>query len=177
MKANNINIIPTDAKKITKPKLIEHKCFGCSEINPHGLNLDFYYHDNKIYSTFIPSKYHAGWGHVLHGGLSATLCDESLGWLSMCINKSIAVTKELTFQYLKPISIDDTLTIVSSIEKDHERYFFGNCTIFNSKNQICVKAKGTMVKITEKLANKLNIMSNTDIKYFSSFINSIEIIA
>jgi acyl-CoA thioesterase FadM len=168
-------MIPKNAQKIAKPTVMGHKCFGCSENNPHGLNLDFYYHDNKIYSTFTPSEYHGGWGKILHGGLSATLCDESLGWLSMCISKSIVITKELNFKYLKPIHIYDTLTIISVIDEDNGRSFRASSTILNSQNQICIQAKANMVKVTNRLASKLNIMSDSDIEIFSTFIDGIQL--
>lgn len=72
-------------KKIKNPWLgltdKGYNCFGCSPENPYGLKMEFYEDGDDIVSFWTPGENYQGWMNTLHGGIQATLMDESAGWL------------------------------------------------------------------------------------------------
>jgi uncharacterized protein (TIGR00369 family) len=167
-----MSIIPENAIEVNLP--FERDCFGCSPTNSHGLKLEFFYHEKIVYCPFKPKDHHVSWGNIVHGGVSAAICDESLGWLSMCALHSMAVTKDLMFDYLKPINLGDEMVIVSSIIKADKRFLIAESKMINQKEQICVKAKATMALVNAKTAKRLKIMSDSAIDEFSLFLENLK---
>ncbi|MCF6768140.1 PaaI family thioesterase [Thiotrichales bacterium 19S11-10] len=164
--------IPENAINIDVP--FERDCFGCSKSNPHGLKLEFSYLDETVYTQFAPTHHHSGWGSIVHGGISATICDESLGWLAICACHSMAVTKELSFEYHYPIKIGQQVTAVTSIENIHRnKRLIASSAIYNENNQLCVSAKAKMLIVSSSTAKRLNIMSKDAIDEFSQFLEAL----
>ncbi|TNF69757.1 MAG: hypothetical protein EP298_02120 [Gammaproteobacteria bacterium] len=164
--------IPENAIKIEVP--FERDCFGCSKTNPHGLQLEYHYHDQTVYTTFIPNHYHSGWGNIVHGGISASICDESLGWLSICACHSMTVTKELTFEYHQAIKIGQTVTAITTIERiEKNKRLFAVSNIYNHHQQLCVSGHAKMLLVSSKTAKRLNIMPDNAIDQFSEFLDVI----
>src|SRR5271154_4105824 len=96
---------------LLKPNL-ENSCFGCGGANERGMQLAFEQDDatRHIRGVFrIGPEYQGGPG-FLHGGIVATLLDEVMAKVSR-FEKDIAVTGELTIEYLKPIPVDEELTV------------------------------------------------------------------
>ncbi len=57
------------------------ECFVCGRDNPHGLGIPFAPEgDNGSAARYTARAEHAGWPGVLHGGVTFSLMDESLGW-------------------------------------------------------------------------------------------------
>ena len=52
-------------------------CFVCGVNNPIGLHLDFWMDGEQVWTDFTPGREHQGYPGVMHGGLVATLLDES----------------------------------------------------------------------------------------------------
>ena len=167
-------MIPQKAILLPKPQHQSHLCFGCSSTNKFGLDLDFYYYKDKVYSYFSPTKFHVGWGKITHGRISATLCDESIGWISIFLFEEIIVTKELNVKYFTPISVNEELTIISSLLENHPRYPKIQCTIYNKDEKKCVEAIAIISKLNNKLAKRFNIMDNHELELFSNFIKKIK---
>ncbi|MCF6764224.1 hotdog fold thioesterase [Thiotrichales bacterium 19S3-7] len=166
--------LPENAIKIEVP--FERECFGCSKTNPHGLKLEYYYHEQTVYTQFQPNHNHSSWGNIVHGGISAAICDESLGWLSMCACQSMTVTKKLTFEYHQPIKIEDKIIVVTSVESiEKNKRLFAVSNIYNQQKQLCVSAKAKMLLVSPKTAKRLNIMPDDAIDQFSKFLDIIHL--
>ncbi|MFZ0472834.1 MAG: PaaI family thioesterase, partial [Bacteroidales bacterium] len=61
----------------------QNLCFGCGPANPAGLKLTFEEDEEKLYAEWQPSAHFQGYTNVLHGGIIATLLDETGAW---CVN-------------------------------------------------------------------------------------------
>ena len=70
-----------DWKKIINPWTElgkeEYNCFMCSPTNPKGLHLSFYEDGDDVVTRWIPSRDYEGWKGVIHGGIQATIIDET----------------------------------------------------------------------------------------------------
>ena len=87
-------------------------CFGCGGANAAGMKLAFA-QDNegqRIVGKFsLHARYQGGAG-FLHGGIIALLLDEAMG--KVCRFRAVhAVTAEMTVEYLKPVRVDEEITV------------------------------------------------------------------
>src|SRR5208282_338043 len=90
----------------------DNPCFGCGGANERGMKLAFESDDaaRRIRGNFrVGAEYQGGSG-FLHGGIIALLLDEAMG--KVCrFREARAVTAELTIEYLKPIRVDQEISI------------------------------------------------------------------
>src|SRR5665647_3164254 len=71
-------------------------CFGCGEINTIGLHMEFLTDGQRVYSFVTVPSAMAGWDQTVHGGVTATILDEIMGWSVIYLLKKIGVTKSIT---------------------------------------------------------------------------------
>lgn len=84
-----------------------NRCFGCGLDNPIGLRLDGFSVDgSELSASFVPRPDYRGFEGVLHGGVIATLLDETLAWTAMMIEGTYVVTAKLELKYRKPAPAD-----------------------------------------------------------------------
>lgn len=95
-------------------------CFGCSEKNPVGLQLDFYDYGDYVESEWIAKKNYEGWHGVLHGGIVATLLDEVGSWVIISKIGRAGMTVELNVRYHKKISTNEKIYIQGKLI-EHKR--------------------------------------------------------
>ncbi|HNW20450.1 MAG: PaaI family thioesterase [Bacteroidales bacterium] len=95
-------------------------CFGCSEKNPVGLQLDFYDYGDYVESEWIANKNYEGWHGVLHGGIVATLLDEVGSWVIISKIGRAGMTVELNVRYHKKISTNEKIYIQGKLI-EHKR--------------------------------------------------------
>lgn len=58
----------------------QNPCFGCSPTNPAGLHLHFTLEGEDVVTQVVPQPHHQGPLGLMHGGLIATLADETAAW-------------------------------------------------------------------------------------------------
>ena len=58
-----------------------YRCFGCDPNNENGLRMTFIEDGEDILCRWKPTQSHQGWINTLHGGIQATLIDETAGWV------------------------------------------------------------------------------------------------
>ncbi|HOJ23895.1 MAG TPA: PaaI family thioesterase [Bacteroidales bacterium] len=95
-------------------------CFGCSEKNPVGLQLDFYDYGDYVESEWIANKNYEGWHGVVHGGIVATLLDEVGSWVIISKIGRAGMTVELNVRYHKKISTNEKIYIQGKLI-EHKR--------------------------------------------------------
>lgn len=81
-----------------------YNCFACAPENNNGLKMEFFSDKNDFWSEWMPKPQFDGWKGVTHGGIQATLMDETAEWLIFTKYGRSAVTIELTSKYKKPLS-------------------------------------------------------------------------
>lgn len=95
-------------------------CFACGQSNPIGLHLKFRWEDGEYVAEFVPKKEHEGFARIVHGGLLATVLDESMARMLWEMGKN-AVTAEITVKLNKVVRPGDRLSVRARLVREDRR--------------------------------------------------------
>jgi acyl-coenzyme A thioesterase PaaI-like protein len=136
--------------RILKKQHISKMCFVCGEKNDFGLHAKFYETDiNELVAVINPSEQHQGYPGRMHGGIAATILDETIA-RSICNGKDEqiwGVTIELKTRFRKPVPIGQELKIVGRVTSEGTRSFEGTGEIILPNGEIAVSAEGKYMKM------------------------------
>ncbi|MEW6524692.1 MAG: PaaI family thioesterase [Bacillota bacterium] len=121
---------------------LEH-CFGCGPKNPIGLKLEFWWEDREYVTSFTPHPEHQSYPGVVHGGLTATVLDETMGRMLFELYGG-ARTAELTVRYLAPVSPGQTTSCRAWIERQKGRAVFTGAVLAGGGTELA-RALGTYI--------------------------------
>jgi uncharacterized protein (TIGR00369 family) len=129
----------------------ENKCFGCGGANDAGMKLTFT-QDNvgrRIVGRFVLGPRYQGGGGMGHGGIIATLLDEAMG--KVCrFRDARAVTAEMSIQYLKPVRVDEEITVEAFESGFEGRNIFQSGEIRNAAGDVLAKGTARFVVLRPK---------------------------
>ena len=129
----------------------ENKCFGCGGANDGGMKLTFT-QDNvgrRIVGRFVLGPRYQGGGGMGHGGIIATLLDEAMG--KVCrFRDARAVTAEMSIQYLRPIRVDEEITVEAFETGFEGRNIFQSGEIRNAAGDVLAKGTARFVVLRQK---------------------------
>lgn len=135
-------------------------CFGCGVTNPIGLHMEFSTDGLRVYSFLTVPVTMAGWDRTVHGGVTATILDEIMGWSVIYLLQKIGVTKSMTVDFLKPLRVGGNLTVVGSVQARHsERLVSVTGEIYSAEDILCARAHGTFATMSAQTAVRLGVMS------------------
>lgn len=118
------------------------KCFGCSPSNQNGLHLQFAEDGEGVKCRWEPEARFQSWDGVLHGGITATILDETAGWAAMRRFHRAAMTTRIDVRYLKPVRVDDGCVIARAkySEAVNEKIARFRATLENAAGVVCAEA-------------------------------------
>ena len=124
-------------------------CFACGKQNPIGLKLEFIMGDNDVIrGTFCPNRVHQGYDGIVHGGILATLVDESMAQLLK--HKGVmAVTATLEMKYRRPALVGEMLRIEARPIEIREKTFRIEAKLENAKNEVVAEGNALFMRITQ----------------------------
>jgi uncharacterized protein (TIGR00369 family) len=129
------------------PKL-KNYCFVCGKDNPDSMGLRFTYDEDRdsfVCRFRLGKRYTGPPGHS-HGGIIATILDEAMGKVNKLRNV-IAVTSEMTVNYLKPVPLNKPLRVESREEKVEGRKHVNVAEILNEKGEVLARSRGLFIAI------------------------------
>ncbi len=135
--------------KIKDKQNISKCCFVCGAQNTIGLKAKFYEgEEGESIALFTPRSELQSYPGIMHGGISATILDETIGRAIMSLygQNSFGVTIELNIRYKKPVPTEVELKVVGRITKDKGRIFEGSGEIYLPDGTVAVSAKGKYMK-------------------------------
>ncbi len=132
-------------------------CFVCGTENKFGLKSRFYeLEDKELMALFTPEEEHQSYPGRLHGGLAATILDETIGRAIMVLYSANiwGVTVNFSMRLRKPIPLDDEIRVVGRITRDGKRFFEGSGEILLPDGSVAIEAEGKYLKMDiEKIAD------------------------
>jgi uncharacterized protein (TIGR00369 family) len=150
------------------PNSTEHNCFGCSPINPSGLQMQFFADEDTVYSNVIVPDHLCGWSNIAHGGVLSTILDEIMSWAALHFLKRITMTKSMTMEFIKPVYIRSPLKAagkVLEVGAKHDAVMEG--ILYNQSDEVCVKSKADFAVFSPKVAKRLGIADDASLKFFA----------
>ena len=135
--------------RVTGQQHISKNCLVCGIENDFGLKTKFYETDNKeLIAIFTPHDKLQSYPGVLHGGISATILDETIGRAIMMYGgqSTFGVTIELNVKYKKPVPLGVELKAVGRIVSDKGRIFEGTGELLLPNGEVAVSAEGKYMK-------------------------------
>ena len=132
-------------------------CFVCGLKNAFGLKSRFYELENgELMAIFQPASEHQGYPGRLHGGLAATILDETIGRAIMVAysDNIWGVTVDFSMKLRKPVPIDREVRVIGRIVSDGKRSFEGTGEIILEDGTVAIEGKGRYLKMDiEKIAD------------------------
>ena len=124
-------------------------CFVCGLNNSFGLHASFYeLENNQLVALFTPGEEHQGYPGRLHGGLAATILDETIGRAIMIQQDEIwGVTVEFKVRFRAPVPLGVELRVVGRITEENRRMFEGSGEILLPDGQTAVEGSGKYIKL------------------------------
>src|SRR5580704_2916665 len=137
-------------------KMQKNNCFVCGQNNKDGMRLKFILDEAR--QTFVcrfrlSTRYTGPPGHC-HGGIIATILDDAMGKVNK-LHQVIALTKEMTVEYLKPVPLHKPLRVEGREVNVEGRIHINTAEILNEKNEVLARSKGIFIAIDpEKMFGK-----------------------
>ena len=137
-------------------KLPTNACFVCGPDNPDGMHLVFTLDEDRnifICHFNLGARYTGPPGHC-HGGIIAAILDDAMGKVNK-LRHVVALTKEMTVEYLKPVPLHQPLHVESREVSVHGRQHINAAEILNDNNEVLARSRGTFIAIDpEKMFGK-----------------------
>lgn len=96
------------------------QCFACGQRNPFGLHLHYATDGKRILTTFTGEERHMGFPGVVHGGILATILDETMGRISVFEERWV-MTARLDLRYRAPAPIGMPLQSIAEVIETRSR--------------------------------------------------------
>ncbi len=143
--------------RVTKKQPNSKMCFVCGTDNSFGLKSRFYeLEDEQLIAIFQPVEQHQGYPGRLHGGIAATILDETIGRAIMLRHSANiwGVTVDFSMKLRKPVPIEGEIWVLARIITEGNRSFQGEGEILLPDGQVAVEGKGKYLKMDiEKIAD------------------------
>jgi uncharacterized protein (TIGR00369 family) len=124
-----------------------NRCFGCGPANPTGLQLKFFLApDGAVVCPTIVSDGFEGHPGYLHGGVIATLLDESMS--KAVRSKGLhAMTRHLEIDYRRPVPSGAALRLEGRVVRSDGRKHWAEAQIVDADGTALAQGKGLFVEV------------------------------
>ena len=139
---------------------ISRMCLVCGRDNPYGLHARFYElapeepagpgappAGPELLGLFRVREEHQSYPGRLHGGISSTILDETIGRAILLLQPGAwGVTVEFTARFRQPVPLDEEVRCVARITRDTSRLFEGAGEILLADGSVAVEGAGKYLK-------------------------------
>ncbi len=129
-----------------------NRCFGCGPANPTGLHLDFQPgEDHSVVAHPIVSGDFDGHPGYLHGGIIATLLDETMS-KAVRGRGFVAMTRHMEVDYLRPVPSGAPLRLEGRVTHNEGRKHWSEAKILDAQGSILAQGKGLFIEVRPRQA-------------------------
>ena len=124
------------------PNTDTHNCFACSPVNSSGLQMKFFTDDRRVYAKVSVPEHMGGWNRIAHGGILATILDETMGWAGIYLLEQLTLTKTMTIDFVKAVMVGEELRCEAWVqERTGKREAIIHVVIYNADKEICASSQ------------------------------------
>src|SRR5208283_452485 len=129
-------------------KMQKNNCFVCGQDNPGGMRLKFVLDEERqtFVCRFRLSNRYTGPPGRCHGGIIASILDDAMGKVNK-LHHVIALTKEMTVEYLKPVPLHQSLRVEGREVSVNGRQHVNSAEILNEKDEVLARSRGIFIAI------------------------------
>ena len=154
-------------RRVERAQNISRMCLVCGRDNPLGLHARFYElapeepaasgadaepapaAGPELLGVFHVLEEHQSYPGRLHGGISSTILDETIGRAILLLQPGAwGVTVEFTVRFRRPVPLDEEVRCVARITRDTSRIFEGTGEILLADGTVAVEGSGKYIKQT-----------------------------
>ena len=126
-------------------------CFACGPKNESGLKLVFRREGDRVVSDFTPVGAQQGFPGVLHGGILATLLDETMGRTG-ALRREWLMTAKLDIRYRKPAPIDQPMRVWAEIARERDGAIDAVGRVELADGTVLADARGIFLRMPQEVA-------------------------
>ena len=108
------------------------------------MEFSFVEQEKRIETTFMPSDAYQGWKGVLHGGIIATLVDESMAKLAQRLGYR-ALTASLDIRFKDVAKTCDSLHVRAEIDKHTKKLLYAKAVATREDGGIIAEAQARLM--------------------------------
>ncbi|MGO9438404.1 MAG: PaaI family thioesterase [Terracidiphilus sp.] len=132
----------------------QNRCFGCGQANSTGLRLEFFLApDGSVVCPAIISDQFEGPHGFLHGGIIATLLDESMS-KAVRAKGLTAMTRHMEVDYRRPVPSGAQVRMEARVVRSEGRKHWAEAHILDSDGKALAQGKGLFVEVSGPLARR-----------------------
>lgn len=94
---------------------VDHQCFGCAPWNPRGVALSFVRSGDELATSLRLGHEFESYPGMVHGGIVALVCDETMGNLVVLDLGVAAVTTSLRMRYVGVVRVDRSYRVLARL--------------------------------------------------------------
>lgn len=140
-------------KKLRQPSSL--KCFACGKDNPCGLHLEWFnnYNDKQVETNFELTDNYCSYPGVVHGGIIATILDETAGRSVLLTNDftRLMVTLKIEVVYKKITPTNTPLKAIGRILKDSGSRALAESEIQLPDGTVTAKCSALLYKMPQQV--------------------------
>jgi uncharacterized protein (TIGR00369 family) len=130
-------------------------CYGCGHDNRRGLSLDYFREGDTVVTEFVPAGDQTGYPHILHGGVTATLIDETFGWVVYGLLGKFGMTTEMSVSFRASVRTGTRLLCRGRLEKPGEREVGVAATVTDPEGKVVAEGRATLRLISPRALERL----------------------
>ncbi|HEV3095677.1 MAG TPA: PaaI family thioesterase [Candidatus Dormibacteraeota bacterium] len=127
------------------------RCFACGHQNESGLKLTFHLDGDRIVGDYQPAERFQGFPGVLHGGVLATMLDETMSRTG-ALRREWLMTGKLDIRYRRPAPVDQPLRVWGEIAREREGAIDAVGAVELRDGTVVAEARGMFLRLPESLA-------------------------
>jgi len=143
-------------KKLRQPTSLN--CFACGKNNPFGLHLEWYnnYETKQVETTFTLNDNYCSYPGTVHGGIVATILDETSGRAVLLDNdfNNLMVTLKMEVVYKHNTPTNTPLKAVGRIVKGGHGRAQVEGEILLPDGTVCAKCTSLLYKLPAEVRSK-----------------------
>ncbi|MBM3493194.1 MAG: PaaI family thioesterase [Armatimonadetes bacterium] len=132
-----------------------HRCFVCGDVNTRGLNVRFMTDGEKVWTTLTPTDPYMGYAGILHGGILATLLDETMGWAPAVHTGRFCMAVELNIEYRRSVPIGGEITVTGWMTDVSKRIWEGRGEVRGTDGTLYVRGRGRFIPLSEAATDEV----------------------
>jgi uncharacterized protein (TIGR00369 family) len=134
-------------------------CFGCGARNAGGLQLVFHREGNEIWAEHTPDERFQGFPGVLHGGVIATMLDETLSRAAVFAGKWM-MTARLEIRYRRAAPVGRPLRVTARPVQVRARMVSarGEVRLADEPDVVLAEAEGVFLPITAEYEREMTAL-------------------